>query len=82
VYAPVGLPWQDLAIAWLAYRRAELDDVGRGIDLPAGASSADRSRRSGERRIRWQAQGIPSSPPDRSAGPGSGVVAARQGSYI
>jgi alanine dehydrogenase len=22
VYAPVGLPWQDLAIAWLAYRRA------------------------------------------------------------
>jgi hypothetical protein len=41
-----------------------------------------RSRRSGERRIRWQAQGIPSSPPDRSAGPGPGIVAALQGSYI
>ncbi|MYR60494.1 ornithine cyclodeaminase family protein, partial [Streptomyces sp. SID625] len=22
VYAPVGLPWQDLAVAWTAYRRA------------------------------------------------------------
>jgi ornithine cyclodeaminase len=35
VYAPVGLPWQDLAIAWLAYRQAELDGVGRRIDLLA-----------------------------------------------
>lgn len=81
MYAPVGLPWQDLAIAWLAYRRAELDDVGRGIDLPAGASSAPipTKRRAP---LRWQAQGIPFSPPDRSAGPGSGIVAARRGSYI
>ncbi|MFD7495334.1 ornithine cyclodeaminase family protein [Streptomyces sp. NPDC059832] len=33
VYAPVGLPWQDLAVAWTAYRRAELRDVGTRIDL-------------------------------------------------
>ncbi|CAM4228214.1 hypothetical protein GCM10009799_34900 [Nocardiopsis rhodophaea] len=29
VYAPIGLPWQDLALAWLAYRAAE-DAEGRG----------------------------------------------------
>ncbi|MCX4733544.1 ornithine cyclodeaminase family protein [Streptomyces sp. NBC_01363] len=33
VYAPVGLPWQDLAVAWTAYRRAELRDIGTRIDL-------------------------------------------------
>ncbi|WP_327399891.1 ornithine cyclodeaminase family protein [Streptomyces sp. NBC_01288] len=33
VYAPVGLPWQDLALAWLAYERAERDGVGRWVDL-------------------------------------------------
>jgi ornithine cyclodeaminase len=33
VYAPVGLPWQDLALAWLAYERAERDGVGRHVDL-------------------------------------------------
>ncbi|MFE2423563.1 ornithine cyclodeaminase family protein [Streptomyces hokutonensis] len=33
VYAPVGLPWQDLALAWLAYRRAEEDGVGRRVNL-------------------------------------------------
>ncbi|MEV0640744.1 NAD(P)-binding domain-containing protein [Streptomyces sp. NPDC050619] len=33
VYAPVGLPWQDLALAWRAYRRAEREGVGRRVDL-------------------------------------------------
>lgn len=33
VYAPVGLPWQDLALAWLAYERAERDGVGRRVNL-------------------------------------------------
>jgi ornithine cyclodeaminase/alanine dehydrogenase-like protein (mu-crystallin family) len=27
VYAPVGLPWQDLAITWLVYQRAATADV-------------------------------------------------------
>ncbi|MER5512006.1 NAD(P)-binding domain-containing protein [Streptomyces sp. NPDC002766] len=35
VYAPVGLPWQDLALAWLAYRRAERDGAGQRVDLLA-----------------------------------------------
>ncbi|MFF3503873.1 ornithine cyclodeaminase family protein [Streptomyces sp. NPDC003247] len=35
VYAPVGLPWQDLALTWLAYERAERTGVGRRIDLLA-----------------------------------------------
>lgn len=35
VYAPVGLPWQDLAISWLAYRAAVSQDRGRRIDLLA-----------------------------------------------
>nr|WP_246422148.1 ornithine cyclodeaminase family protein [Nocardiopsis mwathae] len=30
VYAPVGLAWQDLALAWLAYRAAEEADASRG----------------------------------------------------
>lgn len=33
VYAPVGLPWQDLALAWVAYRAAERGNVGRRVDL-------------------------------------------------
>ncbi|MGC0336324.1 ornithine cyclodeaminase family protein [Streptomyces sp. SLBN-8D4] len=35
VYAPVGMPWQDLAVAWTAYERAERDGIGRRIDLLA-----------------------------------------------
>jgi ornithine cyclodeaminase len=27
VYAPVGLPWQDLALTWLVYQRATTVDV-------------------------------------------------------
>ncbi|OIJ88853.1 ornithine cyclodeaminase [Streptomyces sp. MUSC 14] len=33
VYAPVGLPWQDLALSWLAWREAERRGVGSTIDL-------------------------------------------------
>ncbi|WBO62613.1 ornithine cyclodeaminase family protein [Streptomyces camelliae] len=33
VYAPVGLPWQDLALTWLAWREAERRGVGATIDL-------------------------------------------------
>jgi ornithine cyclodeaminase len=33
VYAPVGLPWQDLALAWLAYQRAERHGAGTELDL-------------------------------------------------
>ncbi|MFI0512262.1 ornithine cyclodeaminase family protein [Streptomyces sp. WSLK1-5] len=35
VYAPVGLPWQDLALAWTAYGRAEREGIGRRVDLLA-----------------------------------------------
>ncbi|MFJ7077221.1 ornithine cyclodeaminase family protein [Streptomyces sp. NPDC098781] len=35
VYAPVGLPWQDLALSWAAYRAAEREGVGRQVDLLA-----------------------------------------------
>ncbi|MFE3031269.1 ornithine cyclodeaminase family protein [Streptomyces canus] len=35
VYAPVGMPWQDLAVAWTAYERAERDGIGRRVDLLA-----------------------------------------------
>ncbi|MFE5811956.1 ornithine cyclodeaminase family protein [Streptomyces sp. NPDC056479] len=35
VYAPVGLPWQDLALSWAAYRAAERAGVGRRVDLLA-----------------------------------------------
>lgn len=35
VYSPVGLPWQDLCLAWLAYERAESADVGVEVDLLA-----------------------------------------------
>ncbi|MFC8428645.1 ornithine cyclodeaminase family protein [Streptomyces sp. NPDC057253] len=33
VYAPVGMPWQDLALAWAAYERAEGEGIGRRVDL-------------------------------------------------
>lgn len=33
VYAPVGLPWQDLALAWVAYGAAERKGVGQRVDL-------------------------------------------------
>ncbi|MDR3080949.1 MAG: NAD(P)-binding domain-containing protein [Streptomyces sp.] len=32
-YAPVGLPWQDLAVCWLAYQRAETTGTGATFDL-------------------------------------------------
>lgn len=35
VYAPVGLPWQDLALSWVAYRAAEREGIGRRVDLLA-----------------------------------------------
>ncbi|MFJ4682179.1 NAD(P)-binding domain-containing protein [Streptomyces sp. NPDC088789] len=35
VYAPVGRPWQDLALAWLAHRRAEERGLGTRVDLLA-----------------------------------------------
>lgn len=35
VYAPVGLPWQDLAVAWTAYRAAEQAGVGAEYDFLA-----------------------------------------------
>ncbi|MFE9613071.1 hypothetical protein [Streptomyces sp. NPDC006012] len=35
VYAPVGLPWQDLALAWIAYEEARRRGIGRPIDLLA-----------------------------------------------
>jgi alanine dehydrogenase len=33
VYAPVGLPWQDLAIAWPVYQAAQATGIGRSIDF-------------------------------------------------
>jgi ornithine cyclodeaminase/alanine dehydrogenase-like protein (mu-crystallin family) len=33
VYAPVGLPWQDLAAAWLAYQAATAQGRGLTVDL-------------------------------------------------
>jgi ornithine cyclodeaminase len=33
VYAPVGLPWQDLALSWLAYQQAEATGTGATFDL-------------------------------------------------
>ncbi|WP_028809261.1 ornithine cyclodeaminase family protein [Streptomyces sp. 351MFTsu5.1] len=35
VYAPVGMPWQDLALAWTAYGRAQQEGVGHRVDLLA-----------------------------------------------
>ncbi|MFI0444384.1 ornithine cyclodeaminase family protein [Actinomadura sp. 6N118] len=33
VYAPVGLPWQDLAVAWAAYSAARDTDTGASFDF-------------------------------------------------
>ncbi|MER8071180.1 ornithine cyclodeaminase family protein [Streptomyces sp. NPDC094034] len=33
VYAPVGLPWQDLALSWLAFQRAEATETGAAVDF-------------------------------------------------
>jgi ornithine cyclodeaminase len=33
VFAPVGLPWQDLALAWPLYRQAEASGIGTRFDL-------------------------------------------------
>jgi ornithine cyclodeaminase len=35
VYAPVGLPWQDLAAAWIAYQAAKAHGRGLAVDLLA-----------------------------------------------
>ncbi|QXJ20418.1 ornithine cyclodeaminase family protein [Actinomadura graeca] len=35
VYAPVGLPWQDLALSWTAYTAARAAGVGREFDFMA-----------------------------------------------
>ena len=35
VYAPVGLPWQDLALAWPVYQAAVATNTGHEIDLLA-----------------------------------------------
>ncbi|WP_067457587.1 ornithine cyclodeaminase family protein [Actinomadura macra] len=35
VYAPVGLPWQDLALSWTAYSAARAAGVGREFDFLA-----------------------------------------------
>ncbi|MEV5758298.1 ornithine cyclodeaminase family protein [Streptomyces tendae] len=32
-YAPVGLPWQDLALSWLAFQQAEAAGMGATVDL-------------------------------------------------
>ncbi|MER5363076.1 ornithine cyclodeaminase family protein [Streptomyces sp. NPDC002785] len=32
-YAPVGLPWQDLALSWLAFQQAEAAGTGATFDL-------------------------------------------------
>ncbi|MGW9420255.1 ornithine cyclodeaminase family protein [Streptomyces koyangensis] len=33
VYSPVGLPWQDLALSWLAHQRARERGIGRDVDF-------------------------------------------------
>jgi ornithine cyclodeaminase len=33
IYTPVGLPWQDLALAWAAYRLARSSGAGREFDF-------------------------------------------------
>ncbi|WP_121437857.1 ornithine cyclodeaminase family protein [Actinomadura pelletieri] len=35
VYAPVGLPWQDLAVSWVAYRTARASGAGTEFDFLA-----------------------------------------------
>ncbi|MGA5006204.1 ornithine cyclodeaminase family protein [Streptomyces koyangensis] len=33
VYSPVGLPWQDLALSWLAHERARERGIGQDVDF-------------------------------------------------
>lgn len=33
MYAPVGLPWQDLALTWPLYQAAQTEGVGMEVDL-------------------------------------------------
>jgi ornithine cyclodeaminase len=35
IYTPVGLPWQDLALAWTAYQQAQRAGIGRRFDFLA-----------------------------------------------
>ena len=35
VYAPVGLPWQDLAVAWPVHRAATAAGTGLTVDFLA-----------------------------------------------
>jgi ornithine cyclodeaminase len=35
VYAPIGLPWQDLALSWALYQQAVDTHTGLRIDLLA-----------------------------------------------
>jgi ornithine cyclodeaminase len=35
IYSPVGLPWQDLALAWAVYRHALATGLGREFDFLA-----------------------------------------------
>jgi alanine dehydrogenase len=35
IYTPVGLPWQDLALAWAAYCQAQDTGIGREFDFLA-----------------------------------------------
>jgi ornithine cyclodeaminase len=35
IYTPVGLPWQDLALAWAAYQQARAANRGHEVDLLA-----------------------------------------------
>ena len=35
VYTPVGLPWQDLVLAWTAYHQAQAASIGTEFDFLA-----------------------------------------------
>lgn len=45
VYAPVGLPWQDLALSWLAHQEAEHHTIGLHVDFLADPSTSDATTR-------------------------------------
>lgn len=44
VYAPVGMPWQDLSLAWLVYARASKERTGGSFDFldPEGRGEDDK----------------------------------------
>ncbi|MFJ9854102.1 hypothetical protein [Streptomyces sp. NPDC101150] len=67
VHAPVGLPWQDLALAWTAYRRAERLGIGVTVD-PLGRerdTRTDRHRGTAPDRHTGTA---PAQPPEKGEG--------------